>query len=139
VKFLLKFQFLFGAENLNKFWTDRTSEIVDIGKMPSSCFDLERMGHKLSGFFSVKGSKKMKIISCDFNPNKNGIDVFWILLVKLIVYLFLNWQTNKNGSDTPTSNRRPSIFTSNGILRFPQLELQFRSNWRWWTRETPWI
>nr|CAH0105081.1 unnamed protein product [Daphnia galeata] len=55
---------------------DRTSEIVDIGKMPSSCFDLERMGHKLSGFFSVKGSKKMEIISCDFNPNKNGIDVF---------------------------------------------------------------
>nr|CAH0101839.1 unnamed protein product [Daphnia galeata] len=50
---------------------DRTSEIVDIGKMPTSCFDLERMGHKLSGFFSVKGSKKMEMIFCDFNPNQN--------------------------------------------------------------------
>jgi hypothetical protein len=51
--------------------------------MPTSCFDLERMGHKLSGFFSVKGSKKMEMIFCDFNPNQNGIGLllFSILLV----------------------------------------------------------
>jgi len=73
-----KISFLFGAENLKiKFWTDRTSEIVDIGKMPTSCFDLERMGHKLSGFFSVKGSKKMEMIFCDFNSNQNGIGVLY--------------------------------------------------------------
>jgi hypothetical protein len=30
------------------------------------------MGHKLSGFFSVKGSKQMEMIYCNFNPNKNG-------------------------------------------------------------------
>ena len=50
----------------------RTSEIVDIGKMPNSCSDLQRMGHKLSGFFSVKGSNKLEMVYCDFNPNENG-------------------------------------------------------------------
>ncbi|XP_046458980.1 uncharacterized protein LOC124205578 [Daphnia pulex] len=49
----------------------RTSEIVDIGQMPTSCADLERTGHKLSGFFSVKGSKKMEMIYCDFNAHQN--------------------------------------------------------------------
>ncbi|XP_046456949.1 uncharacterized protein LOC124204010 isoform X3 [Daphnia pulex] len=49
----------------------RTSEIVDIGKMPTSCADLQRTGHKLSGFFSVKGAKKMEMIYCNFNANQN--------------------------------------------------------------------
>jgi hypothetical protein len=56
--------------------------------MPSSCFDLERMGHKLSGFFSVKGSNKMEMIFCDFNPNQNGIGVYCFLF-----YSF-NWSSN---------------------------------------------
>jgi hypothetical protein len=30
------------------------------------------MGHKLSGFFSVKGSEKLEMVFCDFNPNENG-------------------------------------------------------------------
>nr|CAH0111112.1 unnamed protein product [Daphnia galeata] len=63
----------------------RTREIVDIGQMPTSCADLQRMGHKLSGFFSVKGSKKMEMVFCDFFPNQNGIGVFSILLFKLVV------------------------------------------------------
>jgi hypothetical protein len=54
----------------------RTSEIVDIGKMPTSCWDLQQMGHKLSGFFSVKGSKKMEMIYCDFLANQNGTMCF---------------------------------------------------------------
>ncbi|XP_046456942.1 uncharacterized protein LOC124204007 isoform X2 [Daphnia pulex] len=49
----------------------RTSEIVDIGRMPTSCADLQRTGHKLSGFFSVKGSKKMEMIYCNFYSNQN--------------------------------------------------------------------
>ncbi|XP_046637880.1 uncharacterized protein LOC124316155 isoform X3 [Daphnia pulicaria] len=49
----------------------QTSEIVDIGKMPTSCADLQQIGHKLSGFFSVKGSKKMEMIYCNFNANQN--------------------------------------------------------------------
>ncbi|XP_046637277.1 uncharacterized protein LOC124315553 isoform X2 [Daphnia pulicaria] len=60
------------VDNLRTKLNDRTSEIVDIGKMPSSCSDLQRMGHKLSGFFSVKGSKKkMEMVYCDFYPNRN--------------------------------------------------------------------
>jgi hypothetical protein len=34
------------------------------------------MGHKLSGFFSVKGSKKMEMIYCNFNTNHNGTTSF---------------------------------------------------------------
>ncbi|XP_046458847.1 uncharacterized protein LOC124205446 isoform X3 [Daphnia pulex] len=49
----------------------RTSEIVDIGKMPTSCADLQHIGHKLSGFFSVKGTKKMEMIYCNFFANQN--------------------------------------------------------------------
>jgi hypothetical protein len=44
------------------------------------------MGHKLSGFFSVKGSKKMEMVYCDFFPNQNGIGVLFIfLLAELVV------------------------------------------------------
>nr|CAH0107912.1 unnamed protein product [Daphnia galeata] len=57
--------------DLAKKINDRTREIVDIGRMPTSCLDLERMGHKLSGFFSVKGSKKIEMLYCDFYPNQN--------------------------------------------------------------------
>ncbi len=49
--------------------------------MPNSCSDLQRMGHKLSGFFSVKGSEKLEMVYCDFNPNENGkqnIQVYWL-------------------------------------------------------------
>ena len=57
------------------------------------------------------------------------------------IFLFNHFlkKISKNGSDTPTSNRRPSIFTSSAIGNFPLIKLQFRSIWRWWTRETPWI
>ncbi|XP_046439593.1 uncharacterized protein LOC124190774 [Daphnia pulex] len=60
------------VDNLTSQLNDRTSEIVDIGKMPTSCSDLQRMGHKLSGFYSVKGSKKkMEMVYCDFYTNRN--------------------------------------------------------------------
>ncbi len=65
--------------------TARTTEIVNIGKMPSSCADLERMGQKVNGFFLVKGSKKMEMISCNFNANQNGTTCCAILLVILFV------------------------------------------------------
>jgi hypothetical protein len=58
-------------------------------------------------------------------------------------YLFLNSiideKVFRNGSDTPTSNRRPSISTSREILILAQNTLRFRSIWRGWTREMPWI
>ncbi|XP_046637960.1 uncharacterized protein LOC124316201 [Daphnia pulicaria] len=49
----------------------RSSELVDIGKMPTSCADMERMGQKVNGFFLVKGSKKMEMIYCNFFANQN--------------------------------------------------------------------
>ncbi|XP_046638412.1 complement C1q tumor necrosis factor-related protein 3-like isoform X2 [Daphnia pulicaria] len=55
----------------------RTSEIVDIGQMPTSCADLQRMGHKLNGFFLVKGLTKLETLYCDFYPNQNDIQK-WI-------------------------------------------------------------
>ncbi len=48
-------------------------------------------------------------------------------------------QVSRNGSDTPTSNRRPSISTSREILNLTEKTLRLRSIWRGWTRETPWI
>ncbi|XP_046643763.1 uncharacterized protein LOC124328949 isoform X2 [Daphnia pulicaria] len=53
------------------------SEIVDIGQMPTSCADLLRTGHKLSGFFLVKGLKKMEMVYCKFYPNGNDFQK-WI-------------------------------------------------------------
>jgi hypothetical protein len=109
--------------------TARTSEIIDIGKMPASCSDLQRMGHKLSGFFSVKGLTKMEMVHCDFNLNQNGKTlkmVFFTLLgIDYLIYFII--QTNKNGLDTPTSNQRQSISTSREVLPLVQKILQFRT------------
>jgi hypothetical protein len=51
---------------LNFPLTARTSEIVDIRQMPTSCEDLNRMGHEINGFFLIKGSKKMETVYCDY-------------------------------------------------------------------------
>jgi hypothetical protein len=105
--------------------------------MPTSCDDLQRMGHKLSGFFSVKGSKKMEMVYCDFYPNKNGTASFRFSLFFIVHFFYL--QIYRNGSDTPTSNLRPSISTSRKIRHLTKQKLRFRSSWREWTREMPWI
>ncbi len=47
-------------------------EHAELTVTPTSCEDLQRMGHKLSGFYSVKGSKKMETVYCEFYPNQNG-------------------------------------------------------------------
>ncbi|XP_046456770.1 uncharacterized protein LOC124203921 [Daphnia pulex] len=65
------------VEDLTTKLNSRTNKIVDIGHMPTSCEDLERMGQKVSGFFSVKGARKMEMIYCDFHPNKNDLQK-WI-------------------------------------------------------------
>jgi hypothetical protein len=107
---------------------------VAITGFPTSCEDLLLIGHTLNGFYSVKGTKMIESVYCDFTklPSDSG-------KYSLLIYLFLIYFINKtilaqkdfkNGSDTSTSNRRPSISTSSAIYRFPQLELQFRSIWR---------
>jgi hypothetical protein len=47
--------------------------MVEIGKMPSSCSDLQRMGHKLSGLYSVIGTRTVEMVYCNFYPNGKGI------------------------------------------------------------------
>jgi hypothetical protein len=112
-----------------------------VGQMPTSCADLERNGQKVNGFFLVKGSKKMETVYCNFYPNQTGMKCWSFLfidsLIKLVEIFCL--QPSKNGLDTPTSSRRPSISTSREILHLTQKTLRFRSIWCGWTREMPWI
>jgi hypothetical protein len=37
-----------------------------IGRMPKSCDDLQKIGHRKSGLFSVIGNKTVDNIYCDF-------------------------------------------------------------------------
>jgi hypothetical protein len=88
------------------------------------------MGHKLSGFFSVKGSKKMEMIYCDFFPYQNGIDVlllFKFKIVNLIVLLFsFKRQTEMDRIRRRQIDARPflrpagkfSVYTWNNSVRF---------------------
>jgi hypothetical protein len=73
----------------------------------------------------------METVYCDFYPNGNGttcVNFACYCLSNSFVYTL---QTNRNGSDTPTSNQRPSISTSREKIISTQLELLFRSKWRW--------
>jgi hypothetical protein len=95
----------FNKKHLNFLSIVRTSEINDIGKMPTNCADLERMGHVLSGFFSVKGSKKIETVYCDFYPNQNGTTAtacsrFLVIVCRIFFFFFL--QSCRNGSDMLT-------------------------------------
>ncbi len=47
---------------------------VAINGLPSSCADLNTIGHTLNGFYSVMGSAKMESVYCDFTklPDDEG-------------------------------------------------------------------
>ncbi|XP_046645655.1 probable E3 ubiquitin-protein ligase bre1 [Daphnia pulicaria] len=62
------------SEKLNA----RTIEIADIGKIPTSCEDLNRMGHEISGIFLVKGPKKMEAVYCNFDSQSGNDKQKWI-------------------------------------------------------------
>jgi hypothetical protein len=40
---------------------------VSINGLPSSCGDLEMIGHTLNGFYSIAGSAMMESVYCDFS------------------------------------------------------------------------
>jgi hypothetical protein len=44
----------------------RTSDIAEIGKMPTSCQDLQQIGNKKNGFFSIMGQNKIQTVYCNF-------------------------------------------------------------------------
>ncbi|XP_046452877.1 uncharacterized protein LOC124200653 [Daphnia pulex] len=56
---------------------EATRKPVDIGRIPTSCEDLQRMGNTLNGVFLVKRSKKMETIYCDFSLNGKNLET-WI-------------------------------------------------------------
>jgi hypothetical protein len=43
---------------------------MDIGKMPTSCEDLQRIGNKKNGFFSIMGQNKIQTVHCNFAKPK---------------------------------------------------------------------
>nr|CAH0111139.1 unnamed protein product [Daphnia galeata] len=49
---------------------ERTSAIVDIGRMPTSCADLQRIGNKKNGFFSIMGQNKIQTVHCNFTKQQ---------------------------------------------------------------------
>jgi hypothetical protein len=107
---------------------------VAINGLPSSCGDLKMIGHTLNGFYSVMGLAKMESVYCDFTklPDDAGKCFPFSRIIQLqLSNSIIDEKVFRNGLDTPTSNRRPSISTSREILHFTQNKLQFRSIWRW--------
>nr|CAH0101326.1 unnamed protein product [Daphnia galeata] len=121
--------------DLNKMLNARTREIVDIKQMPTSCSDLQRMGHKLSGFFSVKGSVKMEMIYCDFFPNKNDKQkrIGYVDVKSAPVYFYVQRNSNYNTLGTPIPfdlarvNEGNAMDLTTGIFTAPRPGIYFFS------------
>ncbi|XP_046654273.1 uncharacterized protein LOC124345613 [Daphnia pulicaria] len=60
--------------NLINDVNERTSAIVDIGKMPASCADLRKIGHIKSGFYSIMGKSNMETVHCNFAKQQRDPD-----------------------------------------------------------------
>lgn len=43
---------------------EETNEVMNA--IPSSCKDLKRIGHGLSGFYSIKGKNSIDMVHCNF-------------------------------------------------------------------------
>ena len=64
----------FGVHTLGRF--ECTGQ-VDVVGMPKSCADMWRIGHTLSGLYSVMGAIQVESVYCDFNklPTDSGMSV----------------------------------------------------------------
>jgi hypothetical protein len=99
---------------------------VAINGLPSSCADLKLIGHTLSGIYSVLGSAKMESLYCDFTklPTDPGkcLDSYQLFRCNYCLFFnsIINVKVSRNGSDTSTSNRCPSISTYREILILKQ-------------------
>jgi hypothetical protein len=62
-----------GVYTLGRF--ECTGQVAVAG-MPKSCQDLWRIGHSLSGLYSVTGEKRVESVYCDFNklPGDSGFN-----------------------------------------------------------------
>jgi hypothetical protein len=121
------------AANFDSVPISTNQSAVAINGLPSSCSDLKMIGHIWSGFYSVMGSSVMESVYCDFtkpidDAGKNFIFMSFYELFNCNYYLLLNSITcdekvSRNGSDTTTSNQRPSISSSREPLHYPLIGL----------------
>jgi hypothetical protein len=67
------------------------SGTFDFDGMPDSCERLWLMGHRLNGFYNVKGSKEMRSVYCDFRkiPGDEGTQIWWKLWNPFLIILVL--------------------------------------------------
>ncbi|XP_046645616.1 uncharacterized protein LOC124336056 isoform X2 [Daphnia pulicaria] len=134
---------------------DSTREIVDIGEMPTSCEDLQRIGHTLSGFFLVKGSMKMETVYCNFYSDgyarqeligyadvkstpvyfyvqrKAHYETHWFTAMHTPITYELTQMNEGNAMDLPSGKftaPRPGIyfFSFTALVRFPSSFLLVR-------------
>ena len=69
------FQTKVGYSDVESLSSSRTSTgQTGVGGMPKSCTDLRRIGHSLSGLYSVMGEKQVESVYCDFTklPTESG-------------------------------------------------------------------
>ena len=64
-----------GIHTLGRF--ECTGQVAVSG-MPKSCTDLWRIGHSLSGLYSVMGTKQIESVYCDFSklPTDSGTGIW---------------------------------------------------------------
>lgn len=60
--------------NLNLYGLKASTSAKSIGRIPSSCEDLQLIGHMKSGLYSIMGNKSIETAYCDFTklPKQEG-------------------------------------------------------------------
>jgi hypothetical protein len=94
-----------------------------IGKIPASCGDLQQIGHKKSGLYSVMGSNKIQTVYCDFtkSPSDSGTANSKTKIAYSVKSILKNviQQLCKNGSDLRTFNPFPPFSTFRETVTSP--------------------
>jgi hypothetical protein len=70
---ILKLFWCYSKLNFDSFFS--ASAPTSIGRMPRSCDDLQRIGHRRSGLFPVMGNKTVDNVYCDFTKPNNAVQV----------------------------------------------------------------
>jgi hypothetical protein len=129
-----------GVHTLGRF--ECTGQVAVTG-MPTSCADLWRIGHTLSGLYSVKGVQMVESVYCDFSklPDEAGINSSLQFLYTQPNFnsIWMTTKVSRNGLDTMTSSQRLPTSTSSGIVHSTRSMSRFRSRFLDWTLEMPWI
>ncbi len=114
--------------------------------MPSSCGDLQTIGHRKSGLYSILGNKSIDSVYCDFtkfphetgNTNSNNLLVVSVNKLNILNYNPIS-QNFRNLSDPLESNPHRPISTSRKTIHFHRLTFRFLSKSKNWILEELWI